>query len=186
MSTSRRSCGCGGCGTPFVNLPSRYSLEDRTADKCLEQRQLVCVFGKRRRALESGARRLSGDAFVDPFARQHASAAFARCGTGAAAPRMTAARLQVPSRSTSRATATSASGQSNESFSPCRTWAMRRLGDGFGRQIALRISCGRKSFSRCRSRSGARKNPRATIGGWSPLHRSIRPSRPRRPGLWPP
>ena len=172
MATNLRTQPLGNRRDYFLDsdasLPG-YGLEDRAADEDLEQRQLVDVLGERRCTVESSAPRVRGGAFVDCSPVRAASAAFARCGTGAAAPRMIAARLQVPSSAMSSATATSARGQSKESFLPCLKWATRRPDDSLGTRIAVRVSCGRKSFSRCRSRSGRhaeileRQFTRATI-----------------------
>src|ERR1022692_4460193 len=71
-------------------------------------------------APESAARAAARAIFSSTtWPRSAASAALARCGTGAAAPRTIEARRQAPSDAASRTTATSARGQSKESLSPC-------------------------------------------------------------------
>src|SRR5438046_1845668 len=73
----------------------------------------------------------------------------------AAAPRTTEARLQMPASSRSRTTATSATGQSKDSFSPCLRYAERAPRGGAGtRTSTMRSLDAEIAFSESTSTAG--------------------------------
>jgi len=92
------------------------------------------------------------------FPVNEASAALARCGTGAADPSTIDTFVQRPFGYRSSKTATSAIGQSNEPFSPCFKCADFALDASFGDTMADSSSPGLRLFSRVISLSGSRKN----------------------------
>src|SRR5690348_5779267 len=90
------------------------------------------------------------------------SAAVARHGTGAAAPSTMDALLTIPPRGSST-TATSAKGQSNDSFCPIFVYADRVESDGAGTRISVSSSPELSTCSRVTSVSGRTKRSSSAI-----------------------
>ena len=150
-------------GTPPAG--SRAGPASRTAAACRRSWQAAW---RLERGACAAARRRASRRCVCPI--RAASAALARYGTGAAAPRTIAARLQLPV-----GVEVEHDGDIGERpveanpFRPASDAPCAVLAGSGGSRIAVRISCGFRSFSRWMSRSGGTKKSSSRTRRMAPV-----------------